>query len=146
VNIKRSPLCARNFEYLSEDPLVSGVLGAAFVRSLQAGGVGASVEHFTASNQETDRMRVSSDVDERTLREIYFHDFERVVREAQPVVSDWGATGRKLLRARRTSRDALRGARSCVRDEGSFDIHVESENYMSACWGSQSVWLFTGDP
>ncbi|WP_239525964.1 glycoside hydrolase family 3 C-terminal domain-containing protein [Microbacterium sp. B35-30] len=84
VNIKRSPLCGRNFEYLSEDPLVSGVLGAAFVRSLQAGGVGASVKHFAANNQETDRMRVSSDVDERTLREIYFPAFERVVREAQP--------------------------------------------------------------
>ena len=82
VNIKRSPLCGRNFEYLSEDPLVSGVLGAAFVRSLQAGGVGASVKHFAANNQETDRMRVSSDVDERTLREIYFPAFEQVVREA----------------------------------------------------------------
>jgi beta-glucosidase len=84
VNIKRSPLCGRNFEYLSEDPLVSGVLGTAFVRALQAGGVGASVKHFAANNQETDRMRVSSDVDERTLREIYLPAFERVVREAQP--------------------------------------------------------------
>ncbi|MGF6823864.1 beta-glucosidase [Microbacterium sp. ZKA21] len=84
VNIKRSPLCGRNFEYLSEDPLLSGVLGAAYVNSLQAHGVGASVKHFAVNNQETDRMRVSADVDERTLREIYLPAFERIVQEAQP--------------------------------------------------------------
>ncbi|MEW9870738.1 glycoside hydrolase family 3 C-terminal domain-containing protein [Arthrobacter sp. HS15c] len=84
VNIKRSPLCGRNFEYLSEDPLVSGVLGAAWVRGVQRQGVGTSVKHYAANNQETDRMRVSSDVDERTLREIYFPAFERVVRESDP--------------------------------------------------------------
>ncbi|MDX3191717.1 glycoside hydrolase family 3 C-terminal domain-containing protein [Streptomyces sp. MN03-5084-2B] len=84
VNIKRSPLCGRNFEYFSEDPLVSGVLGSAYVRALQTEGVGASVKHFAANNQETDRMRISADVDERTLREIYFPAFERVVTEAHP--------------------------------------------------------------
>jgi beta-glucosidase len=84
INIKRSPLCGRNFEYFSEDPLVSGVLGAALVRGLQAQGVGASVKHFAASNQETDRARVSADVDERTLREIYLPAFERVITEASP--------------------------------------------------------------
>lgn len=84
VNIKRSPLCGRNFEYLSEDPLLSGVLGAAYVNSLQAQGVGASVKHFAVNNQETDRMRVSADVDQRTLREIYLPAFERVVKDAQP--------------------------------------------------------------
>jgi beta-glucosidase len=84
VNIKRSPLGGRNFEYFSEDPLLSGVLGAAWVSGIQGMGVGASVKHFAANNQETERMRVSSDVDERTLREIFFPAFERIVTQARP--------------------------------------------------------------
>ncbi|CAN5665941.1 glycoside hydrolase family 3 C-terminal domain-containing protein [soil metagenome] len=84
VNIKRSPLCGRNFEYFSEDPLVSGVLGAAAVTGIQASGVGAALKHFAANNQETDRMRVSSDVDPRPLREIYLRGFQHVVENAQP--------------------------------------------------------------
>jgi beta-glucosidase len=84
INIKRAPLCGRNFEYYSEDPHLTGVLGSAFTRALQAEGPGVSVKHFAANNQETNRQTISSDVDERTLREIYLPAFERVVTEAQP--------------------------------------------------------------
>ncbi|MFG2019429.1 glycoside hydrolase family 3 C-terminal domain-containing protein [Actinomadura geliboluensis] len=84
VNIKRSPLCGRNFEYFSEDPHVTGVMGAALVAGIQSRGIGACVKHFAVNNQETDRMRISADVDERTLREIYLAAFEHIVREAAP--------------------------------------------------------------
>ena len=84
INIKRSPLCGRNFEYFSEDPLLSGWLGAALIGGIQSQGVGASLKHFAANNQETDRLRVSADVDERTLREIYLAGFEHAVTAARP--------------------------------------------------------------
>ena len=84
VNIKRSPLCGRNFEYISEDPYVAGKLSSALIKGVQAEDVGTSIKHFAANNQEFERMYGSSEVDERTLREIYFPAFEMAVKEAKP--------------------------------------------------------------
>lgn len=86
MNIKRSPLCGRNFEYVSEDPHVTARIAAALVEGIQAEGVGACVKHFAANNQETDRHRVSAEVDDRTLREIYLPAFEEVIRTTEPAM------------------------------------------------------------
>lgn len=84
LNIKRTPLCGRNFEYFSEDPLLSGLCAAAQVRGIQSQGVGACVKHFAANNQEHDRHRISADVDDRPLWEIYLRGFQTVVQQASP--------------------------------------------------------------
>lgn len=84
VNIKRSPLCGRNFEYYSEDPYLAGEIAASFINGVQSEHVGTSIKHFAANSQEYHRMSSSSDADERTLREIYFPAFETAVKKAQP--------------------------------------------------------------
>ena len=83
LNMKRSPLCGRNFEYFSEDPYLAGKLACAYIKGLQKRGVAACVKHFAANNQETQRMNSSSNVDERTLREIYLPAFEMAVKEGK---------------------------------------------------------------
>ncbi|MHB8129745.1 MAG: glycoside hydrolase family 3 C-terminal domain-containing protein [Mobilitalea sp.] len=84
VNMKRSPLCGRNFEYLSEDPYLAGELASSYVNGVQSKNIGTSVKHYAANNQETRRMSISSEVDERTIREIYLTAFETIVKKAQP--------------------------------------------------------------
>lgn len=84
INIKRSPLCGRNFEYLSEDPYLAGEMAVPLVNGIQTAGTAACVKHFALNNQETERLWVEVEADDRTLREIYLPAFEKVIREAQP--------------------------------------------------------------
>lgn len=84
INIKRSPLCGRNFEYFSEDPFLTGELASSFVFSIERNGIGTSLKHFAVNNQEYNRMVSNSIVDQRALREIYLSSFEKVVKQAKP--------------------------------------------------------------
>ncbi len=84
VNIKRTPLGGRCFEYYSEDPVLAGELGSAFVDGVQSKGIGTSLKHYACNNQEFERMSIDVEIDQRTLREIYLTAFERVVRKARP--------------------------------------------------------------
>ena len=84
VNIKRTPLGGRCFEYYSEDPVLAGELGSAFVNGVQSKGIGTSLKHYACNNQEFERMSINVEIDQRTLREIYLTAFERVVRKARP--------------------------------------------------------------
>lgn len=106
INIKRHILCGRNFEYLSEDPVLAGELGAAYIEGLQECGVGTSLKHFAVNNQEQNREHVNVEVDERTLREIYLKGFEIAVKKARPasvmcaynkVMSVWCSENKFLL-------------------------------------------------
>lgn len=111
INMKRSPLCGRNFEYFSEDPLLAGKLGAAYVKGMQEEGVGAAPKHFAANNQERLRQTIDTRVDERTLREIYLKAFEIVIKESAPwmLMSSYNKiNGEFASQNRRLLKDILR--------------------------------------
>ena len=127
INIKRSPLCGRNFEYLSEDPYLSSQLAASYIGGLQSKNVGASVKHFAVNNQEKRRSTVTAQVSERALRELYLASFEGAVREGKPwtVMCSYNrVNGEYVSQSRRLLTDILR-------EEWGFDGFLVTD--WSAC-------------
>ncbi|MDQ3855094.1 MAG: glycoside hydrolase family 3 C-terminal domain-containing protein, partial [Chloroflexota bacterium] len=129
-NLHRSPLGGRNFEYFSEDPLLSGRIGCAYVRGVQAGGVGATVKHYVCNDSEYERNTISSEVDERTLREIYLPPFEAAVREA----GTWGVM---------SAYNRINGVYACDHEELLTDILKREWGFdgivMSDWFGTKST-------
>jgi beta-glucosidase len=126
ANIKRSPLCGRNFEYYSEDPYLSGTLAGAFINGVQSKGIGTSLKHYAVNNQESNRMRIDAVVDERALREIYLASFERAVKTGHPytlMCSYNRINGRFASENKWLCEDVLRG-------EWGFDGYVMTD------WGA----------
>lgn len=126
LNIKRSPLCGRNFEYYSEDPYAASEMSAAFIQGVQSKNVGTSLKHFLANNQEKRRMTNSSDVDERTLREIYMAAFEGAVKNGKPwtVMNSYNRVNGKYVG------ESKKYLTDLLRDEWGFDGYVVSD------WGA----------
>ena len=132
INMKRSPLCGRNFEYFTEDPFLAGRLGASFVHGVQKNGIGVSVKHYCANNQEHDRMSIDTIVDERALREIYLSAFEYIVKKEQPttIMSSYNrVNGTYMAENKRLLTDVLRNEWGfkgiVVSDWGAINDRVE---------------------
>ena len=117
INLHRSPLCGRNFEYYSEDPVVTGLIGTAMVQGIQTQGVGVSAKHFAVNSQESDRTRVDERLSKRALRELYLRGFEMMVRESKPwtVMSAYNKINGQYAQG---SKDLLT---SVLRNEWGFD-------------------------
>lgn len=110
MNLKRSPLCGRNYDYLSEDPVLTGLLGTEYVKGLQDEGIGACPKHFLANNQEFDRMNTDSRIGERVLHEVYLRPWKMVLQEAKPwmIMSSYNKVNGEWVNSSRQCMDALR--------------------------------------